>query len=103
MSPIGLPYVFVFILFCFALIAIDFASPMYQGIEAKPLRVQLQTAPIWELEILPGIGHKMAQRIVEYRKHHILRTPDDLIGVFGLGTRKVEHLRRFVLVEEGAE
>ena len=41
----------------------------------------------------------MAQRIIEYRETHTLKTADDLDGVFGIGTRKIEHLRWLVATD----
>jgi DNA uptake protein ComE-like DNA-binding protein len=102
-NPIGLSYVLGFLLFCLVGIAIEYTSPMQMDMEARPLRVDLQTAPASELEILPGIGPKMAQRIIAYRKLHTLKCPDDLLGVFGIGQRKVDLLRRLIAVEESAE
>jgi competence ComEA-like helix-hairpin-helix protein len=69
-------------------------------IEVAPFRVHLQTASATELELMPGIGPKMAQRIIEYRETHSLKTADDLDGVFGIGTRKIEHLRWLVYKDE---
>src|SRR5258706_15309067 len=33
-------------------------------------RINLNSAPASELETLPGIGHVLAERIVEYREQH---------------------------------
>jgi competence protein ComEA len=68
--------------------------------DVDPYRIHLQTAKESELQLLPGIGPKMALRIVEYRKTHELRTPDDLDGVYGIGQRKIEHLRWLVATED---
>ncbi|MDO4559276.1 MAG: helix-hairpin-helix domain-containing protein [Planctomycetia bacterium] len=49
-------------------------------------RVDLNTADVAELELLPRIGPGLAQRIVEYRgETGGFRSPDDLMEVSGVG------------------
>jgi len=69
----------------------------------SPHRINLQTAPQHELEMLPTIGPKMAKRIIQYRKTTPLRNADDLLGVFGIGQRTVDLLRWTVAEEEATE
>ena len=49
-------------------------------------RVNINTADIKELMTLPGVGRKVAQRIVAYRDAHgPFKKPDDVRKVDGMG------------------
>ncbi len=87
------------IVFCIGVLLFETRLPD-SYIEFAPFRVHLQTASAAELELMPGIGPKMAQRIIMYRETHPLHTADDLDGVFGIGARKIEHLRWLVNKDE---
>ncbi|MHC5034925.1 MAG: ComEA family DNA-binding protein [Planctomycetota bacterium] len=59
-----------------------------------PARLDVNTASDFELAMLPGIGKKMAQAIVEYRREHgPFASLEDLTRVRGIGRRKVEAIR----------
>lgn len=57
------------------------------------------TAPADSLELLPGIGPVLADRIVEYRKHKRFDRPVDITGVKGIGPRVFERLRPYLKVK----
>jgi comEA protein len=88
----------------FALLACLAASPFAQQTEpssrpdsrpAKPATiVNLNTASATELEALPGIGAKVAARIVEYRtKKGPFRKIEELMNVQGIGEKSFLKLR----------
>ena len=56
------------------------------------------TAPKTELLMLPGIGPTLAERIMEHRKIKPFESPDDLIQIKGIGKKKLEAVRPFVIV-----
>jgi len=62
-------------------------------------RINLNTATQEELETLPGIGPKLAERIMEFRKHTPFRSVNDLDFVSGIGPKRLEALRPEVTVE----
>lgn len=61
--------------------------------------VDLNRATANELERLPGIGPKLAQRIVEERRKAPYQTVDELRRVPGIGAKIIEKLRSHVLTE----
>ena len=74
------------------------SPPAAQGRASGSPRLDLNTASAEQLESLPGIGPKLAARIIEYRKAAPFRSVDDLKRVPGLGEKKVEAIRRLVTV-----
>ena len=80
-----------------------------QAHSQRPLQttVNPNTAPWWELTLLPRIGETMARRIVDYRESGgpAARDPDttpafgrveDLLAVRGIGPKTVQRIRRHV-------
>lgn len=64
-----------------------------------PPVLNLNTASLSQFQLLPGIGPKTAQRIVEYRKAHgPFQNPAQLTEVKGIGTKKLEKLKPFLKV-----
>ena len=56
------------------------------------------TAPVDSLELLPGIGRVLADRIVEYRLHSNFSTEIDITEVKGLGPKSYERIRPYLKV-----
>jgi competence protein ComEA len=55
--------------------------------------VNLNTAELGVLGLLPGIGPAKAAQIVAYRKRHPFRTVDELVRIRGIGRKMVRRLR----------
>lgn len=67
--------------------------------EASPPRVDLNAASARDLEELPGIGPKTAQKIIEYREQNgFFRSVDDLLEIPGIGEKKLENIKSYVFV-----
>jgi competence protein ComEA len=59
--------------------------------------IEINQARIDDFAMIPGIGHALARRIVEFRESHSpFKTWNDLRRVNGIGPRKVEHIRSYL-------
>lgn len=56
------------------------------------------TAPADSLELLPGIGSTLADRIVAYRQHSRFDQEIDITNVKGIGPRLYERLKPYLKV-----
>jgi|Deesub1362B_J571_1020462.scaffolds.fasta_scaffold09378_1 competence protein ComEA len=64
-------------------------------------KVNVNRASASELEKLPGIGPKLAARVVEYRKKYgPFRNIQDLVRVKGIGPKLAKRLRPYLRFEE---
>lgn len=71
--------------------------------EVEVTLVDLNTAEAEELATLPGIGEGLAKRIVDYRTEHgPFEGPEGLLEVSGIGEKKLEELRDYITVSNGA-
>ena len=62
-------------------------------------RLDLNQASAGELESLPGIGAVLAQRVIAFRESiGRFQKIEDLREVKGIGAKKFEHLKSFVMV-----
>ena len=63
-------------------------------------RINVNTADVYDLQRLPGIGEKRALDIIAWREEHgPFRTVDELTGVSGIGPATLEGLRDYAAVE----
>lgn len=64
----------------------------------RQVSVNVNTASLDELILLPSIGEKTAARIIEYRRSHgNFEKPEDLTGVRGIGPGKLKLIRPLVV------
>jgi competence protein ComEA len=86
----------------FVLTALAAAQPMAQSAHPKPagqaakapVVVNLNTASVSDLQELPGIGAKVAARIVDYRqKKGPFKKVEELMNVQGVGEKSFLKLR----------
>ena len=64
------------------------------------LNININTAGIEELCLLPGIGKKTAEKIISYRlKNGDFTQISDVIKVNGIGNKKFEKIKEFIKVE----
>lgn len=66
----------------------------------QPQRININNAPMHELERLPGIGKGLAERIVVHReKYGPFRRTEHLIIVRGISDRRFRALRDLITAE----
>ena len=69
---------------------------------SQKARVNINTAPASELETLPRIGPKVAQRIVDFRaKNGSFKRVEEIMKVQGIGEKVYEGIKDLITV--GAE
>lgn len=83
------------------LAAISFA-PVYAQSTAPKAKININTAPASELESLPRIGPKVAQRIVDFRtKNGNFKKVEEIMKVQGIGEKVFDQIKDLITV--GAE
>lgn len=60
--------------------------------------INLNTATKAELMMLPGVGEKTAEKIIEYRKSQKFTSPSDIMNIKGIGEKKFEKMRQYLSV-----
>lgn len=65
--------------------------------KAPESKVNINTATLGQLQTLPRIGAKVAQRILDYREAHKgFKSVDELRNVKGLGPKVLENLKPYL-------
>ena len=69
------------------------------GTESKLLNIN--SADLWQLQELPGIGEVLAQRILDYRaKKGTFTSLQQLMDVEGIGRSKLENILELICLED---
>lgn len=86
------------------LMSLCLALFMAIGVVNAAERINLNTATIAQLQTLPGIGHKSAAAIVDYRNSHgLFASVDALKNVKGIGKKRLDAIRDDVEVSHGSK
>ena len=90
-------------------VAVAFALTLASGLAvaaAKPTpagKVNINTASAEQLTTLPGIGPKLAARIVEYRqKSGAFKTVHELMNVRGVGEKNLKKIEQYLSTGDSA-
>ena len=69
--------------------------------QSLPQKININTADDAALQMLPGIGSVLAERIVEWRQANgPFAAAEDLLAVEGIGEGKLNEIRDFITVQE---
>ncbi|MCJ7669861.1 MAG: ComEA family DNA-binding protein, partial [Dehalococcoidia bacterium] len=72
-----------------------------EGEEQSPQKIDINQAEPWLLEVLPGIGEVLAQRIVDYRSGNgPFKRIEDLLKVSGIGEGTFEKIKDYITVSD---
>ena len=83
--------------------AVEGEAKIFQPADRSVL-IDLNLGSRSELESLPGIGRKLADRIVSYRSiHGTFNHVDDVVKVSGIGKKRLQRLEPFVTVKARIE
>ena len=93
-SPIS--FILAFLLF-----AVTMTATAHAATTAAPSGVvNINTAGVPQLSLLPLVGAKAAQRIIDFRKEHgAFQKTTDLMQVKGLGEKRFQTLSAYVSVD----
>ena len=105
-----LAVVAVFMLIALPVIAAEPAAPQQQepakaaALPAKKApglegQININTAKADQLMLLPGVGKKTADAIIEYRtKNGNFKAVDDITKVKGIGAKKLEKIKSYLVL-----
>jgi competence protein ComEA len=70
-----------------------------QSSDKRPQRININTAEVWLLDALPGVGEKRAQDIIDYRAQNgSFHRIEDLLKVPGIGPTTFERMKNLITV-----
>ncbi len=78
-------------------------SAIAAGKPAPTTKVTLNSATVEQLTTLPGVGPKLAARIIEYRQKTAFRTTKELLNVRGIGEKNYAKIETWLSVGEGSK
>lgn len=84
--------------FCLAILAALAVIADDGGATSKNGAVNVNTATSEQLQLLPGVGPALAERIIEFREANgPFKKVDELVAVRGIGDKSLAKLRPYVV------
>jgi len=84
-----------------AVVSAQDSATMSKATVSAAAPINLNSVTSTQLEALPGIGAKAAQRILEYRqKNGSFKKPEDLMNVKGIGEKAFLKLKPYLTVAD---
>ena len=72
-------------------------APVRWAKSVRQFKININTARQDQLQMLPGIGAKLASRIIEYRKENgPFKSLDDLQDIDGMTEKRFEHIKGLI-------
>jgi len=79
------------------------AAPTLTAVDDQVKKININTATLTELQQLPRIGEKIAQRIIEFRNQNgDFKKIEELLKVKGIGEQMFSRLKDKITVGEGS-
>ena len=86
-----------------ALMGLTFVPPAVAGKPLPETKVFLNSATVQQLATLPGVGEKLAGRIIEYRqKAGGFKSTQELMNVRGIGEKNFLKMQPYISVGDSA-
>lgn len=81
-----------------------FSVQAYADSKAAVKKININTASLAELQKLPRVGEKVAQRIIDFRKEHgKFKKIEEIMKVKGIGEKMFEKIKDLITVEAAAD
>src|SRR5271165_2951852 len=89
--------------FCLLALTICFVPTGFAKKKPPSHPINLNTASSGELQLVPGIGPSTADKILAMRKSYgTFKSVDDLRGIKGMGPKKLEKMRKYLVASKSS-
>lgn len=61
-------------------------------------KININSADLSELQKIPGIGEKTAQKIIDYRSNNPFSSIEDIKNIDGIGDKKFESMKEYISI-----